>query len=219
MMNKIAKLNRVYISLIFLAFTLFSVNCFSEEITFSADKMTGSGNSSKTSKGITVLEGNAFVKAGTMEIHGDRIEISGKNYRNITATGNVIGSDSEKGFYFTTKSLKYDRELEFAVLDGNSVMEDTENEVTAKGGTITYNRKTEIAILQVNVRILRKNIACRAAFAVYRRSDNSLVLTGAPLVVRDSDQFRAARITVLLDTEEISLEGRVSGSMTQDKEK
>ena len=121
-------------------FILCFVSGFSQEkIVFSADKMRGSSSAS----GTTILEGNAKVKAGSMEISGDIIEMNGKNSRFIVATGNVSGADETEGYFFTANKLKYDRELEYAVLEGSAVMEDTKNNVTAKGGIITYDKKNE----------------------------------------------------------------------------
>lgn len=190
------------------------VSGFSQEkIIFSADKMKGSSSAS----GTTVLEGNARVKAGSMEISGDLIEMNGKNSRFIIATGNVSGADETEGYFFTANRLKYDRELEYAVLEGSAVMEDIKNNVTAKGGIITYDKKNETAVMQINVRILKEEIACRASFAVYSRSMDKLELTGAPTVVKGRDTFNASKITVDLKTEDIVMEGYVSGSVTEEK--
>lgn len=195
-------------------FILCFVSGFSQEkIVFSADKMRGSSSAS----GTTVLEGNAKVKAGSMEISGDIIEMNGKNSRFIVATGNVSGADETEGYFFTANKLKYDRELEYAVLEGSAVMEDTKNNVTAKGGIITYDKKNETAVMQINVRILKEEIACRASFAVYSRALDKLELTGAPTVVKGQDTFNASKITVDLKTEDIIMEGYVSGSVTEDK--
>ena len=45
-----------------------------------------------------------------------------------------------------------------------------------------------------------------------------LELTGKPTVKKGKDEFKAARISVNLDTEDIKLEGKVSGSVTEEKE-
>ena len=56
---------------------------------------------------------------------------------------------------------------------------------------------------------------------MYYRDRNVLELTGMPIVYRKDDVFRASRITVDLDTDEISMEGVVQGSLlskNQDEE-
>ena len=41
-----------------------------------------------------------------------------------------------------------------------------------------------------------------------------LELTGKPVVKKGKDEFKAARISVNLDTEDIRLEGKVAGTVT-----
>ena len=52
---------------------------------------------------------------------------------------------------------------------------------------------------------------CRAEFAKYWRDRKILELTGMPWVSRKGDEYRAAKITIDLDTEEIVLEGEREG--------
>jgi hypothetical protein len=67
---------------------------------------------------------------------------------------------------------------------------------------------------------LKKDLVCRAEFAKYWRDKKLLELSGMPWVSRKSDIYQAARITINLDTEEISLEGDVQGTIqTEAKEK
>ena len=92
----------------------------STKITFSADKLQGTGSSGKTS---TKLIGNAKVTVDTLTINGEAIELYGKDYRYIKASGVVNGSDSEKGFSFSASSLLYDREKEIALFIGSAKVE------------------------------------------------------------------------------------------------
>jgi len=184
-------------------------------ITFSADRMSGTAGK-KGEK--TVLSGNAKVQVGSLEITGERIELSGKDFRIVEATGKVGGVDSEKGYTFSADSLRYDRQLEVAVFLGNVKLQDTQNEVEASAGIIQYSQKTEIALLQLDVKLTRRDISCTSAFAVYRRALSLLDLSGTPQVLRGPDEFRAERISVNLDTEHITLEGTVSGNLKDTKE-
>ena len=68
------------------------------------------------------------------------------------------------------------------------------------------------------VKLKSKGIACDSLFAVYNRNTSMLELTGKPTVKKGKDEFKAARISVNLDTEDIKLEGKVSGSVTEEKE-
>lgn len=179
-------------------------------ISFSADRMSGTSGKKDS---ITILEGNARVQIETMTITGDRIELSGKDFRYIVAEGNISGEDVKKGFSFSSDRLTYDRETEIASFQGNAVLRDTENDVETTAGLISYNQKTEVALLQVQVTLKRGSIESVSGFAVYRRTLSRLELSGSPRVIRSGDEFAADRITVDLETEYISLDGSVSGTL------
>ncbi|MEL3906148.1 MAG: LptA/OstA family protein [Treponema sp.] len=186
------------------------------KITFSADKLEGSGAKGKTA---TFLTGNAKVSVDSLSIQGEHIELYGKDYRYIKASGAVTGNDPEKGFSFSSASLLYDRETEIAEFLGSAKVEDTKNKVETAAERIEYNQKTEIILLQMAVKLKSKDIVCDSIFAVYNRNTSMLELTGKPVVKKGKDEFKAARISVDLDTEDIRLEGKVSGSVTDEKEK
>jgi len=185
------------------------------KITFSADKLQGSGGKGQTS---TSLTGNAKVTVDSLNIYGERIELYGKDYRYIKASGSVTGEDAEKGFTFSAASLSYDRETEVAEFMGQAKVEDTKNKVETAAERIEYNQKNEIILLQMAVKLKSKDIACDSLFAIYNRNTSMLELTGKPTVKKGKDEFKAARISVNLDTEDIKLEGKVSGSVTEEKE-
>ena len=185
------------------------------KITFSADKMQGSGEKGNNS---TALTGNAKVSVDSLNIYGERIELYGKDYRYIKASGSVTGEDAEKGFTFSAASLSYDRETEVAEFMGQAKVEDTKNKVETAAERIEYNQKNEIILLQMAVKLKSKDIACDSLFAIYNRNTSMLELTGKPTVKKGKDEFKAARISVNLDTEDIKLEGKVSGSVTEEKE-
>ena len=191
---------------------IFATNfVFSEEITFSADKMNGStGENSEYSK----LSGNAFIKTESMEIRADEIILSGKDFRFINATGNVSGKSIESEFDFSCQQMEYDRETEIAVLKGNVSMIDTKNEINASAQIIEYNQKTEVAYMQINVKLVQKNNTCTGANAIYKKKEQTLELSGTPQIVKDKDNFKANEIFMNLETEEIILDGKVRGSVS-----
>ena len=198
------------------AFVLFllavcgSAALYGEVFTFKADHMSGSRASGSE---ILVLTGNAEVHSDTILLRADRIEIHGKDNEFIDCSGNVWGFEEKKNIIFQSDRLRYDRTLKIARLEGNATLEDRQNEVVAKGRFIEYNDKTEIAIFQVAVRLFKDNIVCRSEYAVYRREEKLLDLSGFPVVFKKNDEFRAARIRVDLDTEDVTMEGDVSGSI------
>lgn len=162
----------------------------------------------------TTLSGNAYVKTETMEIKADSITLSGENFRYITASGTVDGKNTESKLSFTCGNMRYDRNTKIARLEDSVHMTDTENDVKAAAQIIEYNQNTEIATMQINVSIKQKNNTCTAAFAIYRKDAQTLEMTGNPKIVQGEDSFRAQEISLNLNTQEIKLDGRVSGQVS-----
>lgn len=181
-----------------------------EEITFTADKMKGSTGETEYTK----LSGNAFIKTESMEIKADEIILSGKDFRFINATGNVSGKSVESEFDFSSQQMEYDRETEIAVLKGNVSMIDTKNEINASAQIIEYNQKTEVAYMQISVKLVQKDNTCTGANAIYKKKEQTLELSGTPQIIKDKDTFKANEIFMNLETEEIILDGKVRGSVT-----
>lgn len=214
-LNKL--INLKFLSLLLLFVTFFpceSLNAAKSKITFSATSMQGSIKEGKNS---TSLTGNAVVTVDTMEIKAERIEIYGKDYRYVKATGAVKGEDKDKGFNFTSNYMQYDREKELATFLGSTELNDTKNDVKITSEYIEYNQQAETMLMQFDVKILRKEINCTSMFAMYNRKNSSLNLTGRPIVTKSKDTFKATKISVNLDTEDISLEGKVSGNVVDEK--
>jgi len=184
--------------------------CFPDVFTFRADMMSGSKASGRE---ITVLIGNAEVRSDKLLLMADRIEIQGADNQFIDCFGNVRGMEEEKNIFFETDRLRYDRKLKIARLEGNSTLEDRKNEIVVKGRFIEYDDAAEVAVFQISVRLFKDNMVCRAEYAVYRRIEKILTLSGFPVVFKKDDEFRADRIRVDLETDDVSMEGDVSGSI------
>ncbi|MDR0472523.1 MAG: hypothetical protein LBH43_02460 [Treponema sp.] len=161
----------------------------------------------------TILTGNAEVKSDKLLLRADRIEIQGENNRFIDCSGNVWGHEEDKNILFQTDRLRYDRTLKIARLEGNSTLEDRKNEIIAKGRFIEYDDQAEITVLQISVRLFKDNLVCRSEYAVYRRTEKILALSGFPVVFKKEDEYRADRIRVDLDTDDVLMEGSVSGTI------
>jgi len=181
-----------------------------EDFTFSADSMSGAMSKGRER---AVLVGNALVLSGSMRIAADRIELYGDEFRFAECSGRVLVVDEERGLRLTTERLVYDRRDKVSRLTGPSVMEDRQNKVVIKGDYIENDDERKIAVVQINVRILKENLSCRAEFARYDRAAKTLELSGTPVVRREGDEYRAATILVDLDTEDIVLSGSVSGTV------
>jgi lipopolysaccharide export system protein LptA len=100
----------------------------------------------------------------------------------------------------------------------NAVMEDKENEIVVKGGLIENWEDEEITIIQIGVRILKKDMICRSEFARYLRKEEKLELSGMPRVFWKGDEYKAMKIYVDLDNDEIKLEGNVQGEVLWEEE-
>lgn len=181
-----------------------------DDIEFEADSV-----SSVLAKGKekTILAGNARLRMDSADIKADRIEIFGKDNQYAFCSGGV--SMIDKGLFISTESLDYDRKKELSRMEGPTIMEDKKNRVVIKGSFVENDGKTETTIIQIGVRILKDDMVCRSEYAFYRRKEKKLELTGLPVVVKGSDEYRAARIIIDIDTDEITLEGSVSGSVKQ----
>ena len=190
--------------------------CFSEEIFFSADAMSGRAGSKED---MTRLSGGAKVVTESIEISADSIELSGKEFRYVGAEGNIKGSYKESNLEFECSELQYDRESKIVTLSGDVKLIDIDNEVSASAQMIEYNSNTDIAVLQIEVRLEQKKNVCAAAYAVYRKKEQMLELNGSAKVVQDDDSFAAQSITFNMDTEEITMDGNVHGSVTDDGNK
>ena len=197
----------------FIVFVISGNFCIADTFTFSGDNF-----SSVMSKGkeYTILSGNAKIVSGSTVINASKIELYGNNYRFAECTGIVKVQDNKKGLNIVADKMVFDRIEDISRLEGSVVMEDYRNEVIVKGDYLEYLGKTEIATIQIGVRILKEDMACRAEFALYNRETNILDLSGLPFVYWKGDEYRALRITINLDTDEISLEGKVSGLIHDD---
>lgn len=200
--------------LISIIFALVPAMFFCEEITFTADFMSGTAGS-KTDT--TTLEGNATVQTSSMNISADAIELSGEDFRFITATGTVSGSITESQMDFTCGKLKYDRQTKVAQLEDAVHLVDVANEVTADAQIIEYNQNSETAVMQIEITLTQKDNVCTSAFAIYKKSEQKLEMSGNPKIQQGTDSFRAQEITLNLETQEITLDGRVKGTVSDSK--
>ncbi len=160
-----------------------------------------------------LLSGHARVESADLRITADQIELFGKDFIYAQCHGNVHVVDTKRGIDLTSQDLFYDRDKKISRVTGNAVMADVKNEMTVRGGFIEDRDTQQITIIQIGVRIFKKDIVCRAEFARYLRDKKVLELSGMPWVSKGSDVYQASRITINLDTEEISLEGEVTGSI------
>ena len=182
----------------------------SDRFTFRADRMSGSRALGREA---TILIGNAEVRSDNILLRADRIEIHGDDNQFIDCSGNVWGFEEEKEILFFADRLRYDRKLKIARLEGNATLEDRENEIVARARFIEYDDESEVTVFQISVRLFKDDMVCRSEYAVYHRQEKLLDLSGFPIVYKSEDDFKADRIRVDLDTDDVIMEGTVSGTI------
>jgi lipopolysaccharide export system protein LptA len=183
-----------------------------ESVSFSADSVQSSLAKDRER---TILSGRAKVKTGSISIEADRVELFGKDFVYLQCSGKVVVVDSERQIRLESANLYYDRDRKLSRAQGPSTLQDDRNKLVLKAEWIENDGESEVTLAQVAVRILKDKLACRAEYALYRRKDNELELSGAPSAYKDGDEYKAARILVNTETEDIRLEGAVSGSVTE----
>lgn len=190
---------------------------YADSFKFSTDSMT---TVLAKGKEHTILTGNAEITNGDTTITADRIELYGTNFRYAQGSGNVRVVDEKQGITLTSNNLFYDRTDNLSRVQGYAVMTDTKNQIVVKGGFLENRGKEEITIVEIDVRILKvadnQRMACRSEFAQYNRKTDMLQLSGAPVVNWKGDTYQASRITINLKTDEIRLEGDVSGQVVSE---
>ncbi|MDR2730537.1 MAG: hypothetical protein LBB81_06525 [Treponema sp.] len=199
--------NILFIFIFFFSCFLFT---YADTFTFHAEKMSGT---KVLGKEATILTGGAQVRSDNLVLYAERIEIQGDDNQFIDCSGNVWGIEEEKNILFFTDRLRYDRKLKIARLEGNSTLEDRKNEIVARGRFIEYDDKNEIAVFQISIRLFKDDMVCRSEYAIYHRKEKLLDLTGFPVVYKKDDEFRADKIRVDLDTDDVTMEGSVSGTI------
>ncbi len=170
----------------------------------------------------TLLTGNARISSEKTSIRADSIELYGEGFRFARCNGAVETEELEKEIYLSSRTLFYDREKELLKIEGYNEMVDKKNELVAKSGYLEYRGEEDVTIFQIGVRILKATedtkMVCRGEFARYEREVNRLTLSGMPEVRWKDDLYKATRIIINLDSDEIRMEGDVEGTVTTPQE-
>ena len=187
-----------------------------------ADNITFSGGTSsivlRNGRENVVLSDGAAVTVGSMEINADTITLSGDNWRYVSCSGNATVSDSSRGIYIRTSSIWYDRTAGRILISSWFEIEDTVNEVSATGASLEYLLSDEKLQLDKDVSLLKNTedsgiMRCSAESVIFSRSDNTVQLRGSASVDWDGDSYGAEVISVDLNTDSISLDGRIRGTI------
>ena len=191
-----------------------------KDFNFSSDRTT---ISLAEGSELTTLEGNAKISSIDTHISANSIELFGDDFQFARCSGNVLVVDTKQGIRITTENLLYDREKELMTISGYAEMIDQKNEIVVKGSYFENRGKENITIIQIGVRILKASkddsMTCRSEYAKFNRDKDILNLSGMPIVYWKDDEYRATRITINLETDDITLTGEVSGTIRSEETK
>jgi len=177
---------------------------------FSADEVK---RIDKEDESRTVLSGNAYAESDTMRISARQLELSGKNNENIEGSGKIAVLDTERKVSVNSERLEYNRETEVISFRERITLIDEEDDVIAHCESLDFRQKENLIIMQIMVRLIKDDMVCRGEFATLWIEEDMLEISGNPTVWREEDVYRADRIRINLDSEEIELEGAVEGTL------
>lgn len=166
----------------------------------------------------TLLSGSARIDSDEVSITAERIELYGEDFRYAQCAGEVRTYIKSNEIRVSASEFYYDRDTDTSRAQGEVAVEDPENDILVKAGYLESREDGEILQAQVSVRIFREDLTARAQFLRYRREEDTLELSGFPVVYWKGDEYRATRIVMNLETEEIELQGQVEGSIVIEDE-
>ena len=187
---------------------------FSEAITFSGGEsilvMREGEKSVNLKNGAEVTTGSLYIKAQEMSL-------SGEDWKNISAKGDINISDKERGIEINTESLWYDREDELLVISSWFEIDDTNEELYAQAGSLSYDMKNEKLEMGMQVTLFKiaegEVMKCTSESVTYDKTSGLLTLKGGAKVLWKGDNYEAQIINVDTNDNTISLSGRIKGSI------
>ena len=164
-----------------------------------------------------VLSGGADVSADSLQLHADTISLRGDDYGLVTSAGNVTVTDDTQGLTVTSPAIAYDRTRKQITIHSWVEITDMQNRVGASAGNLLFDMEEGTMELESHVRLVRTTergtMVCRADRVLFDRDGQKLSLSGTATVQWDGDTYQAHAITVNLDTEEITMDGSIKGTV------
>jgi len=166
---------------------------------------------------IVTLSDGAEVNTKDISVKADKIEISGENYRYIKCTGNVRAEEKQNNIILETPELFYDRTESIILINSWIEIDDSENEITMSGAYLEFDLNQQLFNLQIDAEINKATekgqLIGKGASIIYNNEEKTLILQGNASVTWGSDNYQASVIRINLDTEEIILEGKITGTV------
>ena len=166
----------------------------------------------------TLLTGNVMLVADDFEITAERVELYGEELNFALSEGGVRVVQPEHGIELVSESLLFDRQERVVRIHGEALLIDHDNEMVIKGGFLEHWERRNETLIQIGVRILSEDLVARAQFVRYDRGEQTVTLSGLPVVTWQGDEYRATRIFIDLDEDRIVLDGSVSGQLDTGEE-
>lgn len=206
-------MRKAILTILMLAYALAAIS--------SADTITFNGGDSsivlRNGRERVVLSSGASVSVGSLTISADTITLSGDGWSRVECSGNASITDDERGISIRTSTVFYDRNEERILISSWFEVDDTVNAVSATGAYLEYRLNDEHLQLDKSVTLMKDTdrgiMRCMAESVVFSRGDNTLELRGDAQVYWDGNEYGAEVIRVDLNTDSITLEGRIRGNI------
>lgn len=205
-------MNRKLTSLLVLL--LITLSLSGESIAFSGGE---SSLSLKEGQKSVSLSGGAEVSTGAITITSDSMTLTGDDWRYVECTGNIVITDSDRGLEIRTSTLWYDREEETIIISSWFEIDDTQQDLYATAGSLRYDMEDEKLELGMQVTLMRISdnevMTCSSESLTYDRNNEFVSLRGKSRVEWKGDEYSADIISVDLKNDEITLSGRIRGTI------
>lgn len=163
----------------------------------------------------TSLEGQARIQSEDLIIEAESIELIGSEYDLIRGNGSISVIDIDDGINIQSNSFNYEQQSDIIRFQGMVTLLDDEEGIIIRCEFLDFYQEDDYAVMQSAVRLIKDddNMIGRGEFAKYFRDTEILELSGHSVVWKDDDQYKADRIRVNLDTDEITMDGTVKGKL------
>ncbi len=166
-------------------------------------------------KEFTKLSGNAEVTADDVRIRADEIELYGDDFQFAEVSGRFEAYDIKNDFVLEGNSLFYDRQEKLLRAEGNIIMKDNKNDLIIRASFLESKEDGKFMVVQLGVRMTKKDeLSARSEFVTYYRETDEIEMSGFPYALWKDDEYSANRITINLETDEVQLSGKVTGSIS-----
>lgn len=208
-MKKIAMLLLILLTISFSVFA-------NDTITFSSgySKASTQGNNK-----ILTLKTNAYINVDNITITADEVVIEGDDYQKITASGNVVLTDSERDLTIKTASLFFDRISERLLISNFVEVQNNGDEMACSAFSLVYDIQSGSMELSIQANVIKISdgdiVRAQAEKISYDNESEKLTLQTRAILNYKGDNYEADIVKIDLNTNEIELEGKIKGVINE----